>query len=87
MQWYYKERTKCRKNKANMILCYYKQKCKTLFKCKAAVIVSKEKKQVSTLKERVQLSSSLYLGCKSRQGDLDELFRHENHKYPPVLSE
>ena len=27
-----------------MILCYYKQKCKTLFKCKAAVIVSKKKK-------------------------------------------
>ena len=70
-----------------MILCYYKQKCKTLFKCKAAVIVSKKKKQVSTLKERFQLSSSLYLGCKSRQGDLDELFRHENHKYPPAPSE
>ena len=44
MQWYYKEKAKCRKNKANMILCYYKQKCKTLFKCEAAVIVSKEKK-------------------------------------------
>ena len=44
MQWYYKEKAKCRKNKASMILCFYKQKCKTLFKCKAAVIVSKEKK-------------------------------------------
>ena len=59
----------------------------TLFKPEAAVIVSKEKKQASALKGRVQLHSSLYIGCKLRQGDLDEFFRHENREYPTALSD
>ena len=31
--------------------------------------------------------SSLYMGCKSRQANLDEFFRHENHEYLPSLSD
>ena len=47
----------------------------------------KKKKQASALKERVQLYSSLYIGCKLRQADVDEFFWHENHEYPPALSD
>ena len=39
------------------------------------------------MKERIQLYSSLYVGCKSRQANLDDFFRHENHEYPPSISE
>ena len=39
----------------------------TLFRCKAAVTVSKDKKQTSALKKRVQPYSNLYIGCHSRQ--------------------
>ena len=59
---------------------------RTLFRCKAAVIVSKEKKQASALKERVLLYLKLHLGCKSRQADLDEFFHHKNHQYSLALS-
>ena len=59
----------------------------TLFRRKAAVTVSKEKKQASALKKRVQLYSSLYIGCKLRQANLEDFFRHENHDYPPALSD
>ena len=60
----------------------------TIFKCKAAVTVSKEKKQASSSwKERVQLYSSHYIKWESRQGDLDEFFQLENHEYPPTLSD
>ena len=34
----------------------------TLFKYKAAIIVSKEKKEASALKERVQQHENLYIG-------------------------
>ena len=27
------------------------------------------------------------MGCKSRQANLDEFFRHENHEYLPSLSD
>ena len=59
----------------------------TLFRCKAAVIVSKEKKQASALKERVLLYLKLYLGYKSRQADLNEFFHHKNHQYSLALSD
>lgn len=32
------------------------------------------------------LFSHLFIACQSREGDLDEFFRHENHPYPPSLS-
>ncbi len=32
------------------------------------------------------LFSHLYIACQSRDGNLDEFFRHENQAYPPSLS-
>ena len=52
-----------------------------------AVKTSKSKLQTNTLKERLQLYSSLYFGCNSRQANLEDFFRHENHEFPTALSE
>jgi len=47
---------------------------------------SKASLQVSSLKSDVSLFSRLYIACQSRDGDLDEFFRHENQACPPSLS-
>lgn len=38
------------------------------------------------LKTDCELFSRLYVACQSRDGNLEEFFRHENHPYPPALS-
>lgn len=38
------------------------------------------------LKAEANLFARLYVACQSRDGDIDEFFRHENHAYPPALS-
>ena len=35
----------------------------------------------------MELFSRLYIGCQTREGNLKEFFRHENHAYPPALSD
>ena len=35
----------------------------------------------------MEFFSQLYIGCQTRDGNLDELFRHENQGCPPALSE
>ena len=45
----------------------------------------REKRETIALKEQMQLYSSLYVGCRSRQANLDEFFCHENHEYLPSL--
>ena len=47
---------------------------------------SKGKQQLTSLKSDVQLFSRLYIGCQTRDGNLDEFFRHENQSCPPSLS-
>ena len=47
---------------------------------------SKGKQQLTSLKGDVQLFSRLYIGCQTRDGNLDEFFRHENQSCPPSLS-
>ena len=47
---------------------------------------SKEKLDVSSLKQNCSLFSQLYISCQVRQGNLDEFFAHENQSYPPSLS-
>ena len=47
---------------------------------------SKGKQQLASLKSDVQLFSRLYIGCQTRDGNLDEFFRHENQSCPPSLS-
>ena len=43
-------------------------------------------KGMSSLKCNVELFSRLYNGCQTREGNLEEFFRHENQAYPPALS-
>ena len=58
-----------------------------LFKNMAKTNVSKGKKQLTSLKSDVGLFSRLYIGCQTRDGNLEEFFRHENQAYPPALSD
>ena len=64
-----------------------KKKRLALFRSKSIVTVSKVKREIAALKALIQLYSSLYVGCKSRQANMDEFFRHENHEYPLSLSD
>jgi len=43
--------------------------------------------KMSELKTDCELFSRLYIACQSRDGDLDEFFKHENQPYPPSLSQ
>ena len=47
----------------------------------------KGKHQLTSLKSDVQLFLRLYIGCQTRDGNLDEFFRHENQACPPSLSD
>ncbi|KAG7166419.1 hypothetical protein Hamer_G005518 [Homarus americanus] len=47
---------------------------------------SKGKEQLASLKHDVSLFSRLYIGYQTRDGNLEELFRHENQPCPPSLS-
>ena len=35
----------------------------------------------------VPYSSGLYIACQSREGNLQEFFKHENHPWPPSLAQ
>jgi hypothetical protein len=43
--------------------------------------------KVKSLKTDVALFSRLYIGCQTRNGNLDEFFQHENQPYPPALAD
>lgn len=47
--------------------------------------VTKTKSQVTVLREDCNLFSRLYIACQSRDGNLDEFFRHEKQPWPPSL--
>ena len=47
--------------------------------------VSKGKQQLTSLKSDVGLFSRLYIGCQTRDGNREELIRHENQASPPSL--
>ena len=49
--------------------------------------VSKGKQQLASLRNDVALFSRHYIGCQTRDGNLEEFFRHENQAYPPALSD
>ena len=42
---------------------------------------------ITSLKSDCALFSRLYIACQTRDGDLDNFFKHENHAYPPSLSQ
>ena len=50
-----------------------------IFISKSIVTVPKLKRDRTALKEQIQLYSNVYVGCKSRQINLDKYFRHENY--------
>ena len=56
-----------------------------LFWSKRIITVPKVKREKAALKEQIQVYSSLYVGFKSRQANLDEFFCHRNQEYPPLL--
>ena len=48
---------------------------------------SKATQMITSLKSDCALFSRLYIACQTRDGDLDNFFKHENHAYPPFLSQ
>ena len=53
---------------------------------KTQKVSNKPKSQITTLKDDCALFSRLYIACQSREGNLDDFFKHENHPYPPSLA-
>ena len=58
-----------------------------IFRAKNTVSTSKGKLKMTSLKDDCKLYASLYVACQSRSGDLADFFAHENHSYPPSISE
>jgi len=58
-----------------------------LFSRPVVKTTSKQKLEVSLLKENCALFSRLYVSCQVRKGDFDDFFSHENSSYPPSLSQ
>ena len=46
---------------------------------------SKATQMITSLKSDCALFSRLYIVCRTRDGDLDNFFKHANHAYPPSL--
>ena len=44
------------------------------------------KTNITALKDDYSLFARLFIACQSRDGDLENFFRHENQPYPPSLS-
>ena len=49
--------------------------------------VNKGKQQLTSLKSDVRLFSWLYIGCQTRDGNLEEFFHHENQASPSPVSD
>ena len=47
---------------------------------------SKSTMQIASLKSDCNLFSRLYISCQTREGNLEDFFKHENHPCPPSLS-
>lgn len=58
-----------------------------LFREKNSVSTSKAKLRATSVKQDCKLFASLYVACQTREGDIGEFFVHENHAYPPSISE
>eukprot|EP00745_Piridium_sociabile_P022177 TRINITY_DN34414_c0_g1_i3.p1 TRINITY_DN34414_c0_g1~~TRINITY_DN34414_c0_g1_i3.p1 ORF type:complete len:260 (-),score=47.01 TRINITY_DN34414_c0_g1_i3:371-1150(-) len=56
-----------------------------LFRCPTQKYRRSDKSR--ELKEDVSLFSHLYIAAQSRESDLGNFFKHENHPYPPSLSD
>lgn len=47
---------------------------------------TKQAEKVASLKSDCALFSHLYIACQSRDGNLEEFFKHENQPWPPTLA-
>lgn len=47
---------------------------------------SKDKLKITELKSDCALFSRLYISSQSREGNIEEFFKHENQQYPPSIS-
>ena len=61
----------------------------TILPCFASrILLKRRKKKLSvSLQEERKLYASVYVSCQSREGGLTNFFAHENHAYPPPISE
>jgi len=48
---------------------------------------SKNQQQLASIKNDCELFARLYIGCQTRDGNLEEFFRHENQTCFPALSD
>ncbi len=58
-----------------------------LFRRQEPKTKTKHEGQISMLKDDVALFSRLYIVMQHRNGDMNAFFTHENHPYPPSISE
>lgn len=58
-----------------------------LFKKQPIVTKSKDKLHLQSIKDDVKLFASMFILYKERGGDVDSFFEHENHLYPPSISD
>ena len=73
----YLDRTKSIKEpiKKNKFPLFSKKNCKPT-----------QNSQMATMKGDCSLFSRLYIACQSREGNLEDSFKHENQPWPPSLS-
>ena len=55
-----------------------------LFASIKAKVVPKSKQQLAPAKSDSELFSRLYIACQTRDGNLEEFFKHENSAHPPA---
>ena len=84
----YKEFVETSLEKKNISLFETVKKNKlSLFSTPPVKETSRQKLQITLLKKDCALFAQLYVSCQVRGGDLHNFFVHENHRYPPSLSQ
>jgi hypothetical protein len=58
-----------------------------LFKTGPRKSTTKANQKIVALKSDLQLFSRMYISTQTRDGDMDDFFKHENHAWPPSLAE
>ena len=58
-----------------------------LFKSQRSSLLTKSSQRLKSVQNDCSLFSRLYIGCQTRNGNVDTFFEHENQAYPPSISE
>jgi len=75
------------KNRNTSIHEAIKKNSLTLFSHPTPKTKNKQVEQITMLKHDVGLFSRLYIVMQHREGDMATFFKHENHPYPPSVSD